>query len=253
MFGLGKVWRAGRRIVDGGLSHLGIVRREYVVEQYLRAGALFGEALSYLYMGESVDFSKLRERWAMFERQYAALGYRTISVDDFIEYGGYGVLVDHLLRIQRRIDEPPVLHSEIFSMRYSGGFEPAIDIEHLLSDGKAQTGTYRLPTTKDGAAVPTGPKPIDPTQPAAMSTAATQTGATQTGATQTGATQTGATQTAANQIAEPKAQWVVWRQDDNGNKAEVARRNSHAGATALAAQLEARGHKQMYWVEGPSV
>lgn len=42
--------------------------------------------------------------------------------------------------------------------------------------------------------------------------------------------------------------WVVWRQDDNGNRFEVARRDSRADAEELAATMEARGHKQLYWV-----
>lgn len=42
--------------------------------------------------------------------------------------------------------------------------------------------------------------------------------------------------------------WVVWRQDDNGNRFEVARRHSRAEAETLAAAMEARGHKQTYWV-----
>jgi hypothetical protein len=37
--------------------------------------------------------------------------------------------------------------------------------------------------------------------------------------------------------------WIVWRQDDNGNRFEVARHTSRE-----AAELEARGHKQAYWV-----
>jgi RimJ/RimL family protein N-acetyltransferase len=42
--------------------------------------------------------------------------------------------------------------------------------------------------------------------------------------------------------------WVVWRQDDNGNRFEVARKDSRAEAEELAATMEARGHKQIYWV-----
>ena len=42
--------------------------------------------------------------------------------------------------------------------------------------------------------------------------------------------------------------WVVWRQDDNGNRFEVGRRESRAAAEELAATMEARGHKQTYWV-----
>ncbi|GGM58297.1 hypothetical protein GCM10007977_069900 [Dactylosporangium sucinum] len=42
--------------------------------------------------------------------------------------------------------------------------------------------------------------------------------------------------------------WVVWRQDDNGNRAEVARVNSRAAADTLATAMEARGHRQLFWV-----
>jgi hypothetical protein len=43
-------------------------------------------------------------------------------------------------------------------------------------------------------------------------------------------------------------QWIVWRQDDNGNQFEVARKAARADAEELAAVMEARGHKQLYWV-----
>lgn len=42
--------------------------------------------------------------------------------------------------------------------------------------------------------------------------------------------------------------WIVWRQDDNGNRYEVERFASRADADALAAEMEARGHRQLYWV-----
>jgi hypothetical protein len=43
--------------------------------------------------------------------------------------------------------------------------------------------------------------------------------------------------------------WVVWRQDDHGNRAEVARHAERPEADTQASELEARGHKQTYWVE----
>jgi hypothetical protein len=46
----------------------------------------------------------------------------------------------------------------------------------------------------------------------------------------------------------PVQRWIVWRQDDNGNRYIVARKPSRAEADELAATLEARGHKQLYWV-----
>ncbi|WP_405011765.1 (deoxy)nucleoside triphosphate pyrophosphohydrolase [Kitasatospora sp. NBC_01539] len=41
----------------------------------------------------------------------------------------------------------------------------------------------------------------------------------------------------------------VMRQDDNGNRFRVADGLGRAEADALAAEFEARGHKQFYWVE----
>jgi len=45
------------------------------------------------------------------------------------------------------------------------------------------------------------------------------------------------------------ASWIVMRQDDNGNRYEVARVTSRCEAESLMRQYEARGHKQVYWVE----
>lgn len=44
------------------------------------------------------------------------------------------------------------------------------------------------------------------------------------------------------------ADWRVMRVDDNANEFVVRDGLSFADASALAAELEARGHKQMYWV-----
>ncbi|MEU8658979.1 hypothetical protein [Actinoplanes philippinensis] len=46
--------------------------------------------------------------------------------------------------------------------------------------------------------------------------------------------------------------WVVWRQDDNGNRFVVTKRASRAEAEEVAAEMEARGHKQLYWVAAAS-
>ena len=42
--------------------------------------------------------------------------------------------------------------------------------------------------------------------------------------------------------------WTVWRQDDNGNQYVVSRHATQAEAQAVATDMEARGHKQVYWV-----
>ncbi|MFH9353001.1 SPOR domain-containing protein [Kitasatospora sp. NPDC017646] len=44
----------------------------------------------------------------------------------------------------------------------------------------------------------------------------------------------------------------VMRQDDNGNRFLVAKGLAEAEARRVADEFEARGHKQMYWVESES-
>ncbi|UUN28971.1 SPOR domain-containing protein [Streptomyces sp. FIT100] len=43
--------------------------------------------------------------------------------------------------------------------------------------------------------------------------------------------------------------WLVIRQDDNGNRYRVGRYATEDEARKVAAGLDARGHKQLYWVE----
>jgi hypothetical protein len=50
-------------------------------------------------------------------------------------------------------------------------------------------------------------------------------------------------------MAAPATTWVVWRQDDNGNRAVVSRHASRDEAEQVARTFEARGHKQIYWVK----
>ncbi|MFD5285137.1 hypothetical protein [Streptomyces rubrogriseus] len=43
--------------------------------------------------------------------------------------------------------------------------------------------------------------------------------------------------------------WLVFRQDDNGNRYRVGRYATRAEAQDIADTLDGRGHKQLYWVE----
>jgi hypothetical protein len=52
--------------------------------------------------------------------------------------------------------------------------------------------------------------------------------------------------------ASPGGVWTVWRQDDNGNRFEVSRHGTRTEADSVAAAMEARGHKQTYWVAPPA-
>ncbi|MFO0619076.1 MAG: VOC family protein [Polyangiaceae bacterium] len=42
--------------------------------------------------------------------------------------------------------------------------------------------------------------------------------------------------------------WSLWRQDDNGNRFLMSSAHTRPEAERLAAEFEARAHKQIYWV-----
>jgi len=50
-------------------------------------------------------------------------------------------------------------------------------------------------------------------------------------------------------MADKDAAWSVWRRDDNGNEFLVRGGLTEQQALQLAAELEATGHKQSYWVQ----
>jgi hypothetical protein len=53
----------------------------------------------------------------------------------------------------------------------------------------------------------------------------------------------------ARPIIDQVMRYELWRQDDNGNRARIAVFATEAEAERERAMYEARGHKQMYWVE----
>ncbi len=50
-------------------------------------------------------------------------------------------------------------------------------------------------------------------------------------------------------LRERSGTWAVWRQDDNGNRAAVASGLGKLDAERMVKTYEAKGHKQLYWVE----
>lgn len=119
-----------------------------VEKRYLSSGASFGDAVSYIYMGQCVGFESMLDDWAEWEKEYSTRGYKTISIDDFLSFGGYGKSIDHLLGKKRKRNEKPILHAEIYRELYLGKIKPAVNLKKMMKDGKSQLGNYIVPTTK---------------------------------------------------------------------------------------------------------
>ena len=81
---------------------------EDLILEYIQAGGHLGDTLSYAYVGEVIGANKLLEKLIRLEQQVADRGYRTISVQDFISYGGYGKRIANLVK---REDDEPIYHA----------------------------------------------------------------------------------------------------------------------------------------------
>ena len=91
-----------------------------VKKKYVKWGARFGDMLSYLYMGRSVGFEAAFRKWKNWEAEYARRGFRTISTDDFISYGGGYVKTLNGFDEMRAPGEELILHAKIYEDRFLG-------------------------------------------------------------------------------------------------------------------------------------
>ena len=71
-----------------------------------------------------------------------------LSIDDFIDFGGYGKPIDNLLEQRLGANEKVILHAEIYRMYFLGKTSPALDLGKMMQDGEPQSGTYSLPSTR---------------------------------------------------------------------------------------------------------
>ena len=114
-----------------------------VEKRYVETGQIFGNAVSYIHMGECVGFARMLAKWEKWEAEYAKRGYRTLPVDDFVAYGGYGKPLKDI-GVKRADGEDPIFHAQIYREIYLGKIQPAVN----FSEPTTQMGTYFIPSTK---------------------------------------------------------------------------------------------------------
>ncbi len=93
-----------------------------IVQDYINFATSFGDGLSYSHIGSPVvktpcgKWLHELECWDhldALEVSYAELGYRIVSIDDWVSRGGYGQNIDHLLLVKREKDEKPIFTRDL--------------------------------------------------------------------------------------------------------------------------------------------
>lgn len=120
---------------------------QYVKKRYKQAGAIFGDASSYSFMGECANVKRLLGSWAFWEQEFIRRGYRSVSLDQFIGYGGWAKPLENFGE-KRNEGEKPTFHADIYRKLYLGRIKPAIKFSALL-EGELQVGEYTSPSTEE--------------------------------------------------------------------------------------------------------
>jgi hypothetical protein len=117
-----------------------------LADAYVRSGLEFGEAVSYLHLGECDGFEELLNAWEDAERAYVEAGFRSLPIDTFISAV---VETDKPLEglFQRRDEgEEGVFHAPYYRENFLGQVVPAVDLDTYL---RAETtpSRFSLPST----------------------------------------------------------------------------------------------------------
>jgi hypothetical protein len=114
-------------------------------KRYLDTGLTFGEAVSYIYLGECIGFKRILRNLEDLEREYAKRGFRTISIDDFEDCGGHGKSLEKLVGLKREPEEEPIYHAKLYKENFLG---IQSDIINRVMKGETVIGIYERPSTE---------------------------------------------------------------------------------------------------------
>ena len=84
---------------------------------YLKCGKKFADlhVLRRFSLTKKDEYKRAFADWTFWKYEYARRGYRTLSIEDFIEMGGLsGHIHEEDVRVKREKDEEPSLHQDIF-------------------------------------------------------------------------------------------------------------------------------------------
>lgn len=121
---------------------------EQVENNYVKVGTFIGYIISDAYMGEALGMKRKVTKWINWEQEYSNRGFRTVSLDRFIDLGGYGELIDDVIGKKRDSDEEPIFHARIYKEEYLGKIQPIFDFRKMVQERKLQIRTWIASSTE---------------------------------------------------------------------------------------------------------
>lgn len=126
-----------------------------VEKHYIASGKEFGDAVSYIILGQCEGFEDMLNEWAKWEKEYACRGYRTLPIDDFIEFGNWSIPLEGI-STKRDKNESTILYAGLYRAFFLNKIPPAINIHELANPSnddehsapKIQMGIYYVPSMR---------------------------------------------------------------------------------------------------------
>ena len=69
----------------------------FLLRRYKKIGTIYGDMRSYCYMGEPIGYQRIKNKLLKLENECKRRGYTLVHRDTWVEAGGYGRDVDHLI------------------------------------------------------------------------------------------------------------------------------------------------------------
>ncbi len=117
-----------------------------VIGRYCKVGSIYGDLESYSYMGEIPGLRNWLAKWVFWEEEIVRRGYRAISLDNFILYGGGYVKNPPQVQL-RLLGEEPKYHARIRQEQLALGKPEGCKVRQHF-DGSF-TGSYTVPSTEE--------------------------------------------------------------------------------------------------------
>lgn len=121
----------------------------FVEKRYIEIGKNIGNIISMIYMGEPEGFKKIVNKWEKWEEEYASRGFRTLSLNQWENIGGWEDSIEGLIGQIRNKEETPIYHAKIYKQKFLGKIKPSLNIEQLLNSKSPISKSYFVPSTTE--------------------------------------------------------------------------------------------------------
>ncbi len=122
-------------MIYSAMLFFSLKREELIKKHYYNAGLHFGRVTSYMVYDIPSSYSNDLQAWEFWEEKYSALGYKTISFNEWSGLGGWKEKLQSFNMLRDK-DEEPILHAKKYRQDHPNGPVSLHIASHVLENAK---------------------------------------------------------------------------------------------------------------------